>query len=254
MYEQSLIQGGLSREQAIVYETMVANGPSEASRIARKTPLSRPLVYRVLGELIGLGLADKKTEKGKVAVFSAVHPLKLKEFVGKKREEAEGAVVALEGILGKLTSDFNLASGKPGVRFFEGVEGVEYVLEDSLATGDLVYTYADIEAVIKYIPDINERYVQKREKKGVQKRVLLLDTPFARKFMGNYHPGITDARLISVDAPPFHSVMEIYNERISYITFSEERLIGVIIEDKAIHDMHKYLFEYMWEKASAPQS
>ena len=79
----------------------------------------------------------------------------------------------------------------------------------------------------------------------------MLDTPFARDFLKDYHKQTTDIRLIKQDSSPFHSVMQIYDNKISYITLSDKEMIGVIIEDPHIFEMHKYLFEYSWDKAES---
>lgn len=248
MYEQSLSKSGLTTNQSMVYEALLKHGALPAGKLTKKVPMERGMVYKTLEELGALQLVIKTTPLGKAAFFEPAHPLKLKEFTEKREQEAKDAKVSLEGVLPGLISDFNLISGRPGVQFFEGKAGVEHVLEDSLTAKGIIYTYADIEAVVRHIKDINERYVQKRERRGIKKKVLLLDSPFARDLMKTYHPGVTEARLISLEAPPFRSIMEIYDNRISYITFSKDTMIGVIIDDKAIYEMHKYLFEYMWEK------
>ncbi|MCK9379118.1 MAG: MarR family winged helix-turn-helix transcriptional regulator [Candidatus Moranbacteria bacterium] len=46
MFEQSLIQLGLSYTQAAVYETLLKNGPLPAGKIAKKTAFKRGLVTR----------------------------------------------------------------------------------------------------------------------------------------------------------------------------------------------------------------
>lgn len=170
-----------------------------------------------------------------------------------REREARDRTLSLESALPSLVSQFNLAIGTPGVQFFEEEAGIEKTLEDSLASREIIYTYADIEAVMKYIPDINTRYVAKRERLGIDKKALLLDNPFAREYMKTYHRLVTDVKLIPPlrDVAPFHSVMEVYAGKISYITFEESRMIGVIIDNRAIFDMHKYLFEYLWNLAPA---
>jgi hypothetical protein len=212
--------------------------------------ISRPMVYKVLDDLSHLDLVEKKEEAGKVARFEAAHPLKLKEWVGKRKQAALGAETAFDGIAGKMISDFNLRSGKPGVRFFEGLTGIREVLEDSLTAHEIIYSYADLESIEKYIGSINRDYVKSREKLNIQKKGIVLDTPFAREFLKNYKPGITETRTISTDAEPFHTVMQIYDGKVSYITLSEQNIIGVIVQDPRIYAMHKYLFEYTWETAT----
>jgi len=247
-YEENLKLVGLSNGEACVYELLIQNRAMQAGDIARRALISsRPLAYKILEDLVTLGLVEKIEKPGKVALFAATHPLHLKEMIEKKKEATANAAVAVEGVLGKLISDFNLVSGKPGVRFFEGKSGMKAVLEDSLAASGEIYSYADIEAITKYIPKENEENVKQREKFGIKKKAILLDTPFARKFLSDYHRGVTDVRLIALPgAVPFQTVMQIYDNKVSYLTLGGDNMIGAVIEDPHIFTMHKYLFEYLW--------
>lgn len=253
-YSPTLVQAGLEPNQAAIYEVLIKNGSLPAGKIYQKTPLKRGLVYKVLDELVDIGLVSKKDEPGKVAIFEPAHPLKLKELAEQKEKEAKTAQSALEGVLGNLTSAFNLAVGKPGVQFYEGQDGIKRVLNDSLRSRSEIYSYADIESIVKYIDDINQDYVAKRERLKIKKRGILLDTPFTRQYLANYHKTVTQTRLIKYNAPPFQIVMQIYDGKVSYISLGDKRMIGVIIEDKHIYDTHKYLFEYMWLTATDLES
>jgi fido (protein-threonine AMPylation protein) len=111
---------------------------------------------------------------------------------------------------------------------------------------------ADIESIVKNIDEINSRYAAKRDKLGIDKKAILLDTPFAREYMKDYHKLSTDIRLIGLEeVPPFQSAMEIYDGKVAYITFAPEKMMGVIIHDLYLYEMHKYLFEFIWSKAGA---
>lgn len=248
MYEQTLVQAGLDKEQAIVYEVLLKGGQLSAGAAHKLTPLKRGLVYKVLDELVAIGLVEKRQEAGKVTQFVVAHPLTLKELAEKREQEAKDAKMALEGVLPSLVSDFNLVSGKPGVRFLEGEEGVWEVLMDTLHTKKEMYTYADIEVVDKNVREMNERYAKKRDALGIEKKVILLDTPYARERMKTYHRFVTDTRFIKLATEPFQSIIEIYDDKIAYITFGEA-MRGVIVQDQAIHDMHRALFEYTWSMA-----
>ncbi len=246
-YFQTLTQAGLEADQAHVYEALLQNGPLTAGRIHQRTPLKRGLVYKVLEELQALGLVTKKDALGKVAIFEPAHPLKLKELAETKEKQAKQAQGALEGVLPQLTSQFNLASGKPGVRFFEGRDGIWEVLKDSLTAKGEIYSYADIESIVKYINEINQKYVATRERLKIQKKGIVLDTPFNRKYLSDYHTTVTDVKLISYNSPAFESVMQIYDNKVSYITLSPDKMIGVIIDDPRIYQLHKWLFEWSWQ-------
>lgn len=248
-FTQQLVRTGIDYQQAVLYEILLTEGTLKAGALAKKAPFKRGLVYKTLDELIMLNLVEKKEPPNKVATFTAVHPSALSQLIDAQLKEKESAQKTLIQHMGDLASLYNLANGKPGVEFFEGKEGVEKVLNDTLNQTGEIYTYADIEAVDNNIKSINHAYVAKRESLGIPKKALILDTPFARKIMKDYHARVTTTRLISnEDAPPFRSVMEIYNGKIAYITFEKDLLVGMIIQDEAIYKMHKYLFEFMWDR------
>jgi hypothetical protein len=138
------------------------------------------------------------------------------------------------------------------VRYFEGIEGIQAVLNDSLRAHETIYSFADLESIEKYIPAINKKYVEEREKRGLRKRGIVLDTPFARTFLQDYIPGLTETRVIPVTSIPFQTVMQMYDRTISYITLTDEHTIGVIVEDPHITTMHRHLFEHIWATASEP--
>jgi sugar-specific transcriptional regulator TrmB len=249
MYENTLSKAGLSPDQARIYEVLLKSGALPAGEVSKKAELKRGLTYKVLDELVLLGLA-KKNDKGKVLRFEPTHPLQLKELAERKEQEAKVAQEALGGIIGNLVSDFNLISGKPGIQVFEGLAGVKQVLLDSLTAKEEILSYADLESIAKYIPKVNEWYVNERERRGIVKRGIVLDTPFNRNFLRDYHQSVTDARLIGAGIPPFAAIMQMYDSKISYITLESDRVISVLISDKHLYAMHAYLFNLLWQSAT----
>lgn len=254
-YQETLRQAGLTEAQATVYGLLLAQGSQRAGSIAKKTALKRGLTYKALDELVELGIAKKQEDEGKVALFVPEHPAKLRGLIETRTKRLKDAELLLDGLLPSLVSEYNLVSGTPGVLVYEGKEGIEKVLNDSLTSKTVIYTYADIEPIVKHIDAINRRYATKRDKLGLDKKAILLDTPFARGYMKDYHKLSTDIRLISLEkVPPFQSAMEIYDNKVAYITFAEDKMMGVIIHDPYLYQMHKYLFEYAWEAASGAGS
>jgi len=252
-YTKEITDTGLSREQATVYEVLLKLGETPASRLAKAipstTPLSRPLVYRVLDELIELDLVAKDDPEGKVATFTPKHPVAITKVIDEQKERIERTKKQFMATSGKLSSLFNLSVGKPGVQFYEGKDGVWEVLMDSLIATEEILSYADIDAVNKFIPDQNAEYSALREEQMVNKRVMIVDSPTGRKFIDSYDHTITKAKLIknSENKLYFQNVMQIYDNKISYITLTDDYLVGIIITDKNIANTHKYLFESLWD-------
>ncbi|MCX6715401.1 MAG: hypothetical protein NT077_00070 [Candidatus Taylorbacteria bacterium] len=246
MYKEFLIQAGLTPEQGDIYQALLKNGSSIAGKLSLLTGIKRSMVYKALSQLEVTGLVKKEDAPGKVARFSPAHPGALRELIEKKKQEIETVQATLQGSLGQMVSDFNLLSGKPNVQFYEGDAGVREVLDDSLYAKKEIYSYADIEAIEKYIAKANEKYVAEREKFAIKKKGLVLDTPFARERLKDYHPGITETKFLKTGSAPFNTIMQIYDNKVSYLTLSDKEKIGVIIEDPNIYNMHKILFEYLW--------
>lgn len=248
MYKDILLQLGLTPNEAMVYEFLLKSGESPAGVIIKKTPLKRGVIYNALSDLEKKELISKKT-KNKVACFSPNHPEKLREYVEEKEEEAKKAKQTLEANMAALTSHFQLVSGRPGVRVYEGREGLVKVLDDSLSSKTEILTYADIEGMEKYLGRDNDKYVRQRKKLGLKKRGIVPDTPYAIKYLKNYDRAVTTIRYIDAKKFPIFLEMEIYDGKVSFMTFSEKRLIGVIIENEEIYKTQKSIFEMVWNSA-----
>jgi len=251
MFEQVLTQTGLSANQATVYEVLLREGVITASKISQKTPLKRGITYKILDELVALGLVQKTDVPGKVATFTAQHPAALRDMVAQRETEANRAKEVINQLIPQLASEYNLALNKPGVRFFEGREGFRTALEDSLNATETIYTYADLESVLKYVADIDEAYLKKRITRQVPKRLLLADTSLTREFMGKNVTDFTETKFLPAALKPFKTGMQIYNGKVAYFTMRPNNIIAVIVEDQDLYQMHRNIFDFFWASALA---
>ena len=144
-----------------------------------------------------------------------------------------------------MASLYNLTNNKPGVRFFEGEKGVWEILKNTLTSKTEILTIADVEAVEKYLKEINKKYVIKRNKLGIKKRLLALDSEYARQHFKNASD-MTDVKLIKLKIAPFSTSMQIYDNKIAYITMAKDNFFSTLIEDPHIYSMHKALFDSIW--------
>lgn len=246
--ENILIQAGLSEEQALVYQSLLERGSQKASDLSKWTGVKRGLIYKVLEQLENMSLISKHGGPGTVATFSPSHPSALLLNIERKEKEMALTKEILVSSIGSLSSKFNLISGKPNVQFFEGKEGVAKVLRDSLTSQTEILTFADNEAMNKYYPELNKENVEARKKSKIKKRLISIDTPYIRELAKNDDPEITERRVLNSN-DKFAVAMQIYDNKISYITLEADRAIGVIIEDNAIYEMQKVIFENLWNEA-----
>jgi HTH-type transcriptional regulator, sugar sensing transcriptional regulator len=248
LYEETLVQAGFTKDQATIYLALLKQGNTTAKKLIAHTGLKRGLLYKVLDQLLALQLIEKLERDGSITRFKPRHPAEILDKLEQKRLEVKTATESVRAIVGKLSSDFNLISGKPNVQFFEGIDGVRSVLEDSLYAKEEIYSYADLESIETHIKDVNEWYVKERAKLGIKKRGLVLDTAFNRSFLQNYFKEVTDTRLLTLGSTPFATIMQMYDDKVSYITLGDT-MIGIIITNPHICEMHRKLFAFNWEQS-----
>lgn len=239
---------GLDQKESETYEALLSLGKAGVLKLLPKVSLKRGSLYNALDGLKEKGLVVELLENKK-KVWQVESPDKLQTVIKTSEQRLKEAEQSLLATLPTLKSSYNLTFNRPNVRFFEGEEGVRQVLADSLTSKTEIVTYADLESIEKYMSKQNEQYVKERTRRGIKKRGIVADTDFNRKFLQKYSNNVTDSRLVKFAPTNFQTVMQIYDNTVSYLTLSDESIIGVIIEDKNIYQMHAMLFEQHWTKA-----
>lgn len=258
MYKTLFTQIGLNELEAEIYEFLILNGESSVVDIIKGTNIKKGMIYVGIESLNKKKLVTKRMlrpknpnirNKTKIAHLNPDHPEKLLSIIKTREDEIKTTKNNFEANLNTIISTFNRSSGKPGMQIFEGTEGIKKVLADSLTATEIIRTYADMEAIVTYLGKINTDYAKKRDKLNIKKRALILDSPFSRDYLKQYHKETTDIRFIKEDEYPFKSVMQIYDNKISYINFAPDVKIGVIIHDPEIYKMNCAIFEHAWRNA-----
>jgi sugar-specific transcriptional regulator TrmB len=251
-YTQNLQDLGLLPEEALIYQALLEKSPLPARKISLNTSIGRSMVYKMLDLLLEKNLITKEEKDGKIATFSANHPQELKQTLKNTEEALQKASSGLEGIFGNLVSSYNLLEGKPNIQFFEGEKGMKEILDDSLYSKEHLRGITDLEAIEEHIPEINAQYKKDREKYGVHRDGIILKTPKNIELAKKYSTESASVRLLPCteeQCQHLNTVMNIYDGKVSYLTLSKDHMIGVIIEDKNIYHLHRFLFDTLWANA-----
>lgn len=237
--EQPLIEFGLSPNETKVYLAALELGETTISRIAKKSKVKRATTYLAVSALQARGLLSA-SKKGKRSVYYAQNPKKLVESFDEKRESIMRAIPELLAIS-------NAIDVKPKIQYFEGRAGIEEVFKDILRSpgNEVLEWYSE-----SYVTDFDEKFFStyftpERIRKDIHVRAILPDIPFMREREARNVEEMRQTRLI--DPAKYHIRMElnVYDKKISIVSFKEE--FGIIIESEIIHDSLKNLFELMWE-------
>lgn len=243
----SLISAGLNEKQALIYGALLKKGRKKASDIAYECNITRPLVYKILDELITLDLVSINKAK-KVVEYSANHPNKLFDLVEQKESELKKSKEKLEINLPNIVSQYNLTNNSPHVKIYEGTEGIKKVWFDSLETDDEVLTMGDAENLIKNFSKINIEYVKERKRKQIKKRAITIDSPYNQTIIDNLNDNLTKTKLIKQEQCDFkNTIVQIYNNKVSFTTLTPESAVAIIVSDPYIHSLHRSIFNYIWK-------
>lgn len=241
-----LTEIGFSLKENQLYQLLLKVGESPAKTIILDSGLPRGTVYEILSQLEKKGLVEKFDHK-KIARFRAKHPFALKTYLENESARISQSEKKLESILPDLISQYNLAQNRPGVKFYEGKEGIKKVLWDSLESNTEIYTLADFAIIGKYIRDLDNAYYKERLKKGINKKIIAVNT---RENQNVFKEEIdfTEVKLSNLEIDPFNSNVQIYDNKVAYMTLTDKFMTGTIINDPYVYAMNKALFKFIWDK------
>jgi len=233
MENSILTQLGLDPNQILVYTFLLEHGPSKASAIAKNTPIKRGLVYKILDELVKLEIITKDDQEEAVSVFTPLHPSALKSLAESKVRQAQNTQNYLDTELGSLISIYNLTNNKPGIVFYEGLDGLKKVLDDTLKSKTDIYLFLnkDILGKKEIFNKINSLYKKKREKYGVKKKIIRVGKKQQSSHQKEVYTRITTIRYFEHALSPFNSSMQIYDNKISYQVIHNNSIVSIIIEE-----------------------
>lgn len=238
---------GLNESEAIIYELLLELGPKRPPELTEPSGIGRANVYAVITQLQKRGLVLVK--EGKHQTVEAVDPSKLQDLLAYQVEKTRLLESSFSGTLAQLSSAFHLSTGKPAIQIYEGLEGAKTAIHASLKSKTEILTYLDIHALRGELAKINAKYVRQRVEQKIPKRILVANTSLAHAFFEQQHTPFTRVAFLDHYPERFSTAMEIYDDTVSYLTLSNEKLISILVHDVHIYQMQKQQFDYLWSLA-----
>lgn len=235
---------GLTEKQARVYVASLFLGASAVQRIAEQAEVNRATTYVILAELAEMGLVSESVQDKKT-VFVAEPPEAIERYLSSIERAIVDRKAQLKGVMTDL-HDINRAEiqDAPVVRFFKGPEatqGITAYLNRKTKKNTTVYAMSDIDKVLKIYPDILTDNPEKRKKKSITSRLF---------YSGSIN--ITDdpdtGRKVVKLKDKVRGDMNIYDDRMTILSYNGDNSVGVIIESKEIVAVMRQLFELAWDK------
>ncbi len=237
---------GLTEHEIKVYNHLLNNGKSIASRIAKEIGLNRSLTYTLLEGLIQKGIVNY-CSINKIKYFKPSDPNSLIDFLSQKQDLIEQQKNEVMKLIPGMTIKFTEKETQPEFEIYEGVEGFKSVLEDivrKLKKGDFYYVIGYQGKFKGLAGHWFNHWNNRRAKKGITRRIIINEKALgAVKELPR-----TEARWLGKEHDiPLTTI--IYADRVAIRLYVKEKPYVILIKSRDAYASFKKYFELIWESA-----
>lgn len=231
-----------SDKEIKIYLALLEHGSSSVRYLAEVTKINRGTVYDVLKKMQEEGLVVYFHQDTKQK-FAVEDPDKLLHLVENKERELEKTKKQIEDIIPELKSLQGAKDDKPTSKFYEGKQGIKFILDDVLQMkkNSEYYVYS-APGVRDDLYEAYPEFTKKRIKQKIQVKTISLSEGGktygmdARKWLG-----------IGKKDSQSNTFILIYDNKCAFIARDKSgKLIGVLIENEMIFITQKNIFLQLW--------
>jgi sugar-specific transcriptional regulator TrmB len=247
----TLVSLGLNETQAKAYIAQVKHGSVTPPQLATLIGITRTNAYAVLDQLVELGLTRKQEMKKKL-VYRPENPVALEQLARKSRQQALERERTVQAALPTLLNYFYTFSEQPGIKFYQGADGIKEIYNDTLRTNKDIYVVRSQHDQDLMSLDFYDRFKQRRAKLGI--KTFMLNPSTDSTAWNADSDALNNIDRTAVRPQDYTSKVELatYGDKTSVISFGEEA-IGMIIESPQVADAMRQLFQLAKRGAEANQ-
>ncbi|MBP6865942.1 MAG: hypothetical protein KBC12_00130 [Candidatus Pacebacteria bacterium] len=249
-----LKQAGLEAKEASIYGFLVETGGAFPSAIAEQTKINRSTVYKMLIALSVKGLVAEIEKKKKLFYYPA-SPARFLRQAKQKIVLAEESYEKALKVLPELEGLFRSSESKPRVTYYEGKDQVvqAYMTQVEEKKSYELVSFASTNHLEAFLPPkVFKEYISLKNKYNITVRGIVPSTSDSSGFLERTHRNVKKSivpviRFVPHNLFPFSGEICMYQEtKVLIAKLDGTNPIAVIIEDKAIFNMMKAIFELSW--------
>lgn len=249
MLISDLEQLGLSEEEAKVYLAVLELGGSYVSAIAKKAGVHRVGCYHTLDNLVRKGVVSSLT-KDKMKYYAVDSPRILVNQMEERYHQAQK-------LLPELLSITNAMAYKPKIQYYEGLQGIKNIFEDTLTAEDEILGYTNLAELPEVMTETYLKdYATRKIEKGIKTRMLSPISKHALAYTKKYYPKDFDRNLVEIffvnpKEFQFEYEINIYGNKVSLVSLNPNELMGMIIESPLYAKTQRAVFNLAWLGATS---
>ncbi len=243
MTDEVLRHLGLSPRDAQIYRTLLSLGPSPIRTVAEKAGINRGTTYECLKELQQKGVVTY-LPKGRRRLFSPRDPEVLLQLAEERQASLHSAIDQLKSRiipeLNHLRPDFSAAN----VQFFEGDEGIEWVLRDILNTVSAQerkeYCVFSSKPIRRHLYRPFPNFTVQRVQRGIGVRVIAIGE-------GGEEAQLSQRKWIRTEGKVDAAYIAIYPPKCAIISLASENYpTAVVIDSREVAAAQQIVFNTLW--------
>lgn len=242
---QVLKSFGLSEKETSVYLAILELGRGTVTQIARAANINRTSGYDILNSLAQQGLVRISGKEPKQE-YVAESPDTLLAMLEKRLKETQEGIVAAKNFIPTLKS-MQKVEDRPQVKFYEGIDGLKQVYEDTLTAREPIVAYAAYEDMHKTLGNYFPKYYQRRAEKGILIKGIVPRTAGSLERAKFNKEERRDIAIIPPEKFDISPEIDIYDNKVMIASWREK--LGIIIESAEIAHAMKKIFELAWAEA-----
>ena len=235
---------GLTKNEAEIYLASLSLGATTILQLAKASQIRRTTVYSVIESLKKKGLIYIEP-KGFKQLYVAEHPDKLETVLDNKK-------IALSKLLPQFTALHNLKGKESTIKYYEGLPAIKTIYENvlkPLQPNDFYLVIGDLQKFFDLDRPYFDNFIKKRIKGAPLARIISTDSKQAR-YQKEYGKNFNNEVRILPPGTSLSVDTMIVPQRVTIFNL-DEPLSAVSLENEAMIQMHRQLFEILW--ASLPE-
>ncbi|MFH1972634.1 MAG: helix-turn-helix domain-containing protein [archaeon] len=175
MKPEILMKFGLTRNEAIIYLTLIKIGESKVSKIIKESKFKSGKIYQVLDSLTNKGIISFVI-KNNIKYYIPQNPKKISDYIKQKKLSIEQEESAFLKQLPELEEEFNSKKESCNVKVYESIEGIRSALFsfiEQLDKKSIIYLYGANDSKERDIVLLWPKYMDLTKKKGIKTKVIM---------------------------------------------------------------------------------
>ncbi len=229
---------GMTKDQARIYISLLEMGAISLPVLSKKVRISTAKLLDIIELMKEHGwISEVFYENQKL--YHPLDPNLLLIDFKKSLRRLSDYVPYLMGI-------YNKRPFHPKIYFFEGIEGIKEVYNETLLVENYdLFAYVKIHKPDDRLYDFLMDHIARRKQKNIKAYVIAPKSPEAQVYKSRDSYDLRETLLVNEPWFELELEIQIYPNKVSICSFGEE-YVGMIIESKAAYTSFKNIFHFMW--------